>query len=578
MDVTRDFFRTDVPWRRRPLRKRTRPLQALLSRQANAEASVNPSCNSDNSLKGTEERQPEDDEALLLSGLMNEPQRAGQWVLRQNVAAHQHVTSPPTCAEPGQGTQGPASDAPDQQRVAPSIGSTASHEFAGGSPCSPALHSFDYANEDTVLTGSPVGSPYSSRMSSVSEPMAQGAGRETEEAEETLEPPGSALAPASQPMASSQRMATKPASPEVSETVVVASDTGNACTGQAQALTRTGTPSPGPLIHTPQPSCMAGREAVRQRQWSFADIPQGTAIIPSKGGNASLAAWGARVAGTNTAMQGPRPAFYVRAASPPSRLLGIPPAKSGTPAASSSRRAGSTAGESRRERLARLAQPKHAGPHRHAQLQRQRLQRREHASTRAPGSAASPDQLAALSDGSKAGQLGTATATLPAAGDRIAAWRPDAKETSGVRPLQPPPAQPQQAQRGSSSSTRGCASEPAASCGPGWPERLGQDLGAAELQTATGAYSEERFQLNLRQLSARLAARQAARQQEADAAAAGGSQMAALCVLRMIIGRSAPHARSLLQLSRSLLPCHVCRSGGASRSGAAARRRLCSGC
>lgn len=472
---------------------------------------------------------------------MNGPQRTDNWVLRRGSVKPQRNASLP--AHDRSGSTGDAlevdSDALDEPSAVeePPDGSAITGASSACTPSPPALHSFcDAAEDDTVLTGSPVSSPCSSGMSSVREPL------DAQEAGQTCLQPGPALASADLLAASPVQAATVQALAELGAAEGSEEAAGKAQTEAsvrwAPALPRASTPQPAALAHAAPPPSAPCREAIRQQQWSFAAIPQGTASIPSKGpaskpgtvGGSCLAAPAASTAGAGASMQAPRPAFYTRAASPPSRPPGTMNQQARRAAESGTEGAAGVAGESRRERLARLAQPKHARAQRH--LQRQCQQALTAQTAAAPGTAAPSDEEALPLADSKAAQQGTATTQQLAhlAGGGIAAWRPDARRAPGIG--QPPQLLALQQARPSSSSSSPMGGRAEATLGAArWPQQLGQELGAAELQTATGAYSEERFQTHMSQLSARLAARQAQRTLEADAAAAGGPLTAAHCVL-----------------------------------------------
>ncbi|KAL4448610.1 hypothetical protein ABPG75_005829 [Micractinium tetrahymenae] len=501
--------------------------QALLSRQASTETGTAPSNESSSAgaqAAQPEQHQPEDDEALLLSRLMNRPEHTGGWVPHRSQAARRHEPEPAASSRVNE----PKGVTDEQSALseAPEAGSVIS-ERAARTPSPPAPHSFgDAAEEDTVLTGSPVGIPSSSGRSSTAEP-AEGA--EAAGSEQALDQAGDISQPAVSGAHSDRgHLATAAAATAAAAQVAVSP-------GLSPVPPRAATPQQAMHVPADRLQCTVSREAIRQRQWSFADIPQGTASIPSKaaagggqagaGGSSSKAALGAAAAGT--AALAPRPAFYTRAASPPPRPLSAAPPGARMQAAGSSRGAAS-ATESRRERLARLAQPKHASSRHHLQVQRQREQEQQHGLGQAPATAGGviDDRGEAPAKPPNASQLCAAAALqpAPAAGGCIAAWRPATNKAAATASAQQPLVQ-QQLYPGSRTRTRSGGSGAPGGGSSKWPQRLGWELDAAELQRATGAYSEERFQRHLSQLSARLAARQAQRQRAADAAAAGVDEL-----------------------------------------------------
>lgn len=244
------------------------------------------------------------------------------------------------------------------------------------------------------------------------------------------------------------------------------------------------------------------RQPLKQQVWSFGAIPQSTAS-----GNQS-----ARPARREAA--GGRPAFYPRAGSP-RRPAALPEAaqQQKTTATSQQKASGSIragAQVSRQPggstRLEQLAQPRHAVPakrplqmaHHPAATEQSliyRLEQRLHG----PGTT-----------------HGTAGALAPA------------YPTSGQQADDQPSRSPCiAAEHGSGSRSAAVAEQrwnetsshaPAAA---GWPQALGRPLSGIELQRATGAYSQERFDSHLQSLTAALAARRQRRGEADDQAAAG---------------------------------------------------------
>ena len=355
--------------------------------------------------------------------------------------------------------------------------SAAAVPTAGGSPPPPgsSQHSFADADEDTVLTGSPV-------------------------AADSLEAPSSCSTGNCSPLVAPDQL---PAGPSLDMPAPA----------HAAALAAAAAPA-GCRQQWQQgsDSVRPPREAVKQRVWSFQAIPPGTASIPSKGAGAGAAAAAAGVAGSAavpcSGSGSDRPAFYTRAGppapgSPGAAAAAALPLQAAPAAVKAAGASGAlSAAQRRQQRLEQLSRPRHVTP-RHHQKQQQGAGAASAAA--APPAPAAPEQ----GKGRRHAEFGSAHPSVPAtaaaaASSGIAAWRP----------AQPP----LQQQVGS-----GTGSEAVAGAGSTgrWPQRLGEELSAGELQRATGAYSEERFQQRMGQLSATLAARQAQRCQVADATAAG---------------------------------------------------------
>jgi hypothetical protein len=256
------------------------------------------------------------------------------------------------------------------------------------------------------------------------------------------------------------------------------------------------------------------REAVRQRVWSFQAIPQGTASIPSKGAAAVAAAAGEAGAAAEpcSASGSARPAFFTRAGPPAPGSPGAAAAATAAlplqaaPAAAKAAGASGAVSAARRrqQRLEQLSRPRHLTPRYHHHHQRGAGPAFCPADA-LPAPAAPEQDISArhAEPGSTKTGRSSRYATGAAHSRGIAAWHPAQQQA-----------------------TNGTGSGPAAAAaGAGstgqWPQRLGSELSVAELQRATGAYSEERFQQRMAQLNATLAARQAQRCQVSDATAAG---------------------------------------------------------
>lgn len=258
----------------------------------------------------------------------------------------------------------------------------------------------------------------------------------------------------------------------------------------------------------PEASGKPAKEAVRQRVWSFAAIPQGHASIPSKA-DATPRSSAAAIPG------GGRPAFYTRAGSPRPPAAAPPPLRAGRKAARPSSARQTTAGPGAAPPgVERLAQPKHAPAARRPPTTGGTRAKLAVGDTQ-PASHAPP---ASVMGATQAGHSGANRAKQPRPDssnqpgeDGISAWRrPGPAAAAAATTLQSPrQQQPQQ--------------QPASSISKPWPQQLGQQLSGTELQRATGAYSEERFQQHLSKLAAALAARQQLRGRTADAAVAGGA-------------------------------------------------------
>ena len=285
------------------------------------------------------------------------------------------------------------------------------------------------------------------------------------------------------------------------------------------------------------------REAVKQRLWSFQAIPQRTASIPSRGpaAAAASAAGEAGLAAVHCSASGSaRPAFYTRAGPLAPRSPGVAAtAALPLPAAPAAAKAAGGSGalsaaQLRQERLEQLSRPRHVTP---------RWRRQQRGGAAAFSAAASPAPAPAPEQdtpGRHAEPGSTKTAhpsAAPADSGGIAAWRPSQ-----------PPLQ-QQAASGTSSKAAAAA---AVGSTAQWPQRLGSELSAAELQRATGAYSEERFQQRMGQLSATLAARQAQRRQVSDATAAGE---VCACACGWVQGQLL--ARKLRKQAYAVLPASI---------------------
>ncbi|KAL4424620.1 hypothetical protein ABPG77_002238 [Micractinium sp. CCAP 211/92] len=508
--------------------------QALLSHETGGDADPAPSSSSNSVCAQQCQQQPEDDEALLLSDRLDGPRHADDWLPRRSPTVAQRDVSPPVNSELFGVSQPAVSVTPVEQLVGkPSDGSSATGASSDCTPPAPPLHSFcDASEEDTVLTGSPVCSPGSSRRSSAAQEVEAAEAAGTNRASSTA---ASACLPSPSPVETITQPAL--AVPQPPAEATASSAQAEASVRQELAPPRARTSRPAALAHSAPLPCAPGNEAIRQRQWSFADIPQGFASIPCGGTtgkagaatSAGLAVRAGSAAGACSSAKAPRPAFYTRAASPPPRPLGIVPPRAKSATGGGGEGAAIAPAESRLERLARLAQPKHARTRHH--LQRQSVeQRHQHAlpaATPALGTAASWAKAEVPSNGGKKGQLDTGTAlqaAVPAAGS-IAAWRPAASSGTHMGLPHQRAAPQQQARRSSCGSGAHGDKLEAAKGRARWPQHLGEAMDAAEQQTATGAYSEERFQQHMAQLSARLAARQAKRQLEADTAAAGVDEL-----------------------------------------------------
>ena len=204
-----------------------------------------------------------------------------------------------------------------------------------------------------------------------------------------------------------------------------------------------------------------------------------------------------------------RPAFYTRAGpaapgSPGAAVAAALPLQAAPAAAKAAGGSGAvSAARRRQQRLEQLSRPRHLTP-------------RHHHHQRGAGPAFCPaDALpapAAPEQGISARHAEPGS-TKTARSSRRATGTADSRGIATWRPAQ------QQATSGPSS--RLTAAAAGAGSTKQWPQRLASELSAAELQRATGAYSEERFQQRMGQLSATLAARQAHRRQVSDATAAG---------------------------------------------------------
>lgn len=330
-------------------------------------------------------------------------------------------------------------------------------------------HSFTDAADDTVLTGSPQAS-----SASASRAASPPAGLSIAAQEQ--------VCPAAGQLPAAHTLAAPPAGQLAASCGVPASQP--AASRPSTALRSSRLPKPPP------------KAAIPQQQWSFGAIPQGTASIPSK-------APAPQRRPAVAAGSGARPAFYTRAASPPPRgsaAVGQHPQG----------RAAGSAKQSRRERLEQLAQPKRSA----APVRRQ--------------PAAAANRTGRFS--SKPGDVVSSKSAL-AATERggIAAWRPTQSDepaagcavpsTNGAAPVMPDlSAAAGRPQQGALSAAAGQFSS---SSGRRWPAALGQPLEGAELQRATGAYSEERFQAHLARLQQALAPHRQRRQQEEEDASAG---------------------------------------------------------
>lgn len=501
-------------------------MQALQSRQASAEcstaaASREPSAAQEPAPPGSAaaEAAPAaalDDEALLLSGLLNSAaatERASQGLQNRLVPRPRPAVAVPVgdasrSSSVGDGTSEysaefselppaassnavslashgskdvPGSGVAEEQEPTQLLRSAGEDEPSADCVAAAAVaehsaqrgHSFQDAADDTVLTGSPqanaagssgAGSPLAGSPTAEQQPTCTAAG---------VQPGMQALGTAAAQQAAA-----------------------NSCAVPAQQTGVHPRPSTALPSRLPKPPPKA---PIPQQQWTFAAIPQGTASIPSR-----VPAPERRPAAA--AGGGSKPAFFTRAASPPPRPLAALPAAGG--AGLKSRTAGE-AQESRRQRLERLAQPKRSVP-----------------SVRRQPAAAAPAAA------SRAFRLGIKPATAP--GSKrvsaatecgvIAAWRPgEAEQVTAGTAEAPAEAAPVMASAPPAAIRRSLPQQAASSSRTDrrWPAALGRPLDGVELQRATGAYSEERFQAHLARLQQALAPHRQRRQHEAEAASAG---------------------------------------------------------
>lgn len=503
-----------------------RYVQALQSRQASAEPSA-AAASREASGAVPEEAPPQphpapgaappsapDDEALLLSGLLNTASTATCTAASllgrlQTRAAAAEATSPEKASHLDESTaeyseqfsellpeaSGSAVSLASCSSAGAGASSGAAHVQGGKHTQQPPLaglgedepsatdaaaavahgcqrrHSFPDAADDTVLTGSPQASSASaSRAGS---------------------PPAGSSVPAQEqvcPAAGQLPAAHTPAVPPAGQLAA-------SCSVPASQPAASWPPTASRMSRLPKPPPKA---AIPQQQWNFGAIPQGTASIPSKAPAPQRRPAAAEGSGA-------RPAFYTRAASPPPR---------GSAAAGQQvqGRAAGIAKQSRRERLEQLAQPK-----------------RSAAPVRQPAAVPAAANRAGrftFKPGAAAGNKSAAAATECSG---IAAWRPTQSDEPAARCAVPStnaaaPAMPElsgAAGRPQQGALAASAGQPSRSSGRRWPAALGQPLEGAELQRATGAYSEERFQAHLARLLQALAPHRQRRQQEAEHESAG---------------------------------------------------------
>lgn len=504
--------------------------QALQSRQASAEPSV--AAASREASAAAQQEAPScpeadaappagpDDEALLLSGLLNAADaaaRAGQGLrgrLQQRAALEPAPTVPSHGSSLSEGAAGYSAEfselLPEASGGEGSLTSLGGSKEASGSGSTqgeeatqplpllgegwPSANSvaaaperrsqkcepFQDAADDAVLTGSPQASTVSSSRGG-----SPSAAPPTAEQEPAC--PAAGAVPAEQQLGS----------PAAQQPVA----------GSFAAPDRQLAPAPPPTSlrsRLPKPPPKA---AIAQQLWHFGAIPQGTASIPSK-----VPAPERRPAAP--AGSAGRPAFYTRAASPPPRPAAAVPAAAKAAGRQLQGRVPGSARESRQERLERLAQPKRS------------VQAVRRLPSVAPAAATQAGRLGAKPSTAAGGRRASAAAE----GGGIAAWRPaqadggpagGAEEAAGHGSHsfeEAPEGGCSLLRQGPSSRSAG---QPSSSTACRWPVALGRPLEGAELDRATGAYSEERFQAHLARLQQALGAHRQRRQQEAAAAAAG---------------------------------------------------------
>lgn len=503
--------------------------QALQSRQASAEPSAAVASREASAVAAAQQEAPAcpeadaappavpDDEALLLSGLLNTADaaaRAGQGLLGR---LQQRAALEPAPAVPSRG--GSLSDdaagysdkfsalLPEASGGAGSLASLGGSKEVSGSGStqgdeatqlpgedgpsadgvaaaperrSQQRDSFQDAADDAVLTGSPqastasssrVGSPSTGPPTAEQEPACAGAVPAEQE-------PG--IPAAQQPVADKFAAPARQLAPALPTAL------------------RSRLPKPPP------------KAAIPQQLWHFGAIPQGTASIPSK-----VPAPERRPAAP--AGSAGRPAFYTRAAAPPPHPAAAVPAAAGAAGRQLQGRAAGSARESRRERLERLAQPK-----RSVQPVRRLPSAAPAAATRAGRPGSKPGTAAGSRHTSAAAEDGGIAAWRPAqAGGRLADGVAEAAGHGSHSVAEAPGGGCSLLRQGPSSRSAG---QPSSSAACRWPADLGRPLEGAELDRATGAYSEERFQAHLARLQQALAPHRQRRQQEAEAAAAGEGQ------------------------------------------------------